>query len=168
FVLLLPALNLVNAPVFLVTPYRADAAGVCAAAILAWVVIRIQRRWARTVLVGVLGMYYLGLTWWGTHQWADELTFYGKVQGYDPRFFVVRRNYALVLEGKNRYAEAGAAFERIFSDLLGPNDWQSADRVRVAIQARPLIEKEIKRNKAASISTSVWLANLYADMGQAM
>src|SRR5262249_14444886 len=60
-VLLLPALNFVKAAVFPVTPYRADAAGACAAAIFAWAIVRFPANAVvRGLTASVVGAFFLG------------------------------------------------------------------------------------------------------------
>src|SRR5258708_305194 len=84
FLLLLPVLNLVRAPVFLVTPYRADTAGACVAAILAWGIVRAPVHFlARGFFVAALCAYYFGMTWWDSHQWTDVENFELNVSHYD-------------------------------------------------------------------------------------
>jgi tetratricopeptide (TPR) repeat protein len=188
---LLPVSNIVPMPFLLVTPYRAGAAGLGVAALLAWGAVGASgvRRSGSTLdssvssspslplspsppllkggFAALFILWCAGLTVWGAAQWRDEIHLMRTMVRYDPQSIVARYVLAESYLRQNRAAEAAEPLEKTLTLLFRSSAWRDAESARRAFRTDAGLRNRLRQNQGSERDPRIWLAMIYSRLGYA-
>ncbi len=184
--------NLYPVPSMLVTPYRAGVAGIGAAALMAWAVVRLgdwllqrsaltERRETITpasaqllrayalpgIAAAALALWWGGLTLWGTGLWKNEEKAARVFVRYDPDSIWARYNLTSALLNSRKHHEAIHHMETMLSRLFGSEAWRDSRNVVHMIQKDHRLRARVHEMQGTRIDTGQWFSDLYARLGYA-
>jgi tetratricopeptide (TPR) repeat protein len=184
--------NLYPVPSMLVTPYRAGVAGIGAAALMAWAIVRLgdrllqrsalaERRETVTpasaqllrayalpgIAAAALALWWGGLTLWGAGLWKNEEMAARVFVRYDPDSIWARYNLTSALLNSRKHHEAIHHMETMLSRLFGSEAWRDSRNVVRMIQTDHRLRARVHEMQGTRIDTGQWFSDLYARLGYA-
>jgi hypothetical protein len=185
--------NLYPVPSMVVTPYRAGVAGMGAAALLAWGVLRLGgptlkrkapsdeteppsetssrslRRLPAIRVAAVVGLvlWWGGLTLWGAGLWKNEEMAARVFVRHDPDSIWARYNLTSALISSRKYSEAIHHMETMLHRLFGSDAWRDSRNVVQTIETDHRLRARVHEIQGTKIGPGQWLSELYARLGYA-
>jgi len=164
---LLPVINLVPLPSLLVAPYRAGVAGVGVAVLLAFALLSIPRKQFAYAVGALFVAWCTWLTYWGSTQWSDPVTIFGRITAEDPYSIVAHRNMANHLMKIGDAKHARDQMEGILTTLYGSSAWKNPQRAYEQFQNDTILRRRVIENQGNAVEPQEWMGQLFAQLGYA-